>query len=182
MGRPRKSAKVIELHGNRAKLSKEELERREKQEAELAPTIASSSKAPADLSELERECWELHATELNHLGLLTVLDLAAFRLMVCQPYEMAMAGRAAMFEQPLTKAGLPDRRSKPKLTVVHVDAAHGVLRRHPGFLVWKAGVEMYRQGCGHFGLTPSSRVNLRPGAPVGDHATEDDDDDSFFGT
>lgn len=178
-GRPAQSAKVIELRGNRSKLSKKEIAERDAAEVKPRPV---STKAPADLSPDELECWNLHASELNALGLLTVLDIASFRLLVCQPYEMAKVARASMLMQPTKKDGTPDGRRKPTLAVVAEDTAHGGgLKRHPAFLVWKQSLELYRMGCAHFGLTPSSRVGLRPGAPVG-AGHDDDDDDEFFGT
>lgn len=164
------------MRGNRSKLSKKELAEREASEVSPHPV---APKKPADLSADEAECWDLHAGELDRLGLLTVLDGVSFRLLVCEPYAMAKAARVSM--RPTKADGTPDQRRKNAVQVVIPDPDHGGLRRHPGFLVWKQAVEMYRLGCAHFGLTPSSRVGLRPGAPVGS-VPDDEDDDAFFGT
>lgn len=170
-------AKVIRLRGNRSKLSERELAEREASEVKPRPV---STQAPADLSPVELECWKAHAPELNALGLLTVLDVVSFRESVCGPYEMIRAARESMMAHPTKSDGTPDRRRKPTLQVVTVDSS-GVLRRHPGFLAWKASVELYRMGCREFGLTPSSRVGLRPGAPIGLERDDDEDDEAFFG-
>lgn len=176
MGRRPLPAAVIKLHGNRSKLSEAELEERLRSEIRPNPV---SPRRPSDLSPDERACWDMHAPELDRLGLLTVLDGAAFRLLVCQPYAVSMA---AFREMVAKKAdGTPDRRRR-QITVVVPDAHHGGEKRHPAIVVWKQATDQYRSGCVQFGLTPMSRVGLRPGAaPIG--TVEDEDDDSaFFGT
>jgi P27 family predicted phage terminase small subunit len=167
-------ANVHRLRGNPSKLSKRELEQRERDE--IKPRLVAV-KAPADLSPLERECWDLHAAELDHLSLLTVLDIAAFRLLVCGPYEMARAARELL--RPRKADGTPDRR-RTGLELLHVDG--DTLRTHPAYRIWRQSIEAYRMGCREFGLTPSSRVSLRPGAAVGTVPDDDEDDDLFFGT
>jgi phage terminase small subunit len=168
-------ANVIRMTGNRSELSEAELAEREQVKPE-----PRTSRAPKDLSALERECWELHAPELERLALLTVLDPVSFRLLVCQPYEMAVLSRDAM--RPRKADGSIDRRKKG-LEVVIADEQHGGLRRHPAFLTWRQSIESYRAGCALFGLSPADRVGLRPNAPVGAPLDDDEDDDSaFFGT
>lgn len=175
-GPKRQSAQIIRMRGNRSKLSDKEIEQREA--AEVKPHPAAPSR-PTDLSPLERECWDLHAPELEHLGLLTVLDGASFRLLVCQPYELAAISLEEM--RARTKTGAIDRRRKNRQVVVD-DEAHGGKKRHPAFLTWKQSVDLYRAGCHEFGLTPASRVDLRPGAPVGAEPDDEDDDNAFFGS
>lgn len=168
-------ADVIELRGNRSKLTDEQLaERRASTPAPkpLAP------KAPKDLSPVARECWQHHASELEHLGLLTVLDGAAFRL-ACEAYALAVAALGEM--RPKKADGTPDGR-KRGFEVLLRDKDHEP-RRHPAFIVWKQATDEYRSWCSEFGMTPSARVGLRPGASVGTVADDDEDDDSaFFGT
>lgn len=162
---------IVALRGG----SEAEVERRAAEEVKPHPV---SPKRPADLSPLERECWDLHAPELDRLGLLTVIDAGAFR-MVCQAYASARAAWESM--RPRKADGSIDAR-KRGIEVVVPDTAHGGLRRHPGFLVWKQAQDAYRAWCSEFGLTPSSRVGLRPGVPIGSAEDEDDDDAAFFGS
>lgn len=176
-GRRPEPATIHRLRGNPSGLSEEELQRREASEVKPHPIAPT---APRDLSHLERECWEMHAAELDRLGLLTLLDGASFRLLVCQPFEMAILARDSM--RPRKKDGTPDLR-KRALDLIIADPDHGGgLRRHPGFLVWKQAVAEYRAGCRDFGLTPMSRVGLRAGAPIGSEVDDDDNDSAFFGT
>lgn len=162
---------VVALRGG----SQADVDRRAAEEVKPHPV---SPKRPGDLSPLERECWDQHAPELDRLGLLTVIDAAAFR-MACQAYALAIAAWQSMRERKAD--GSIDNRKK-SIEVVTPDTAHGGLRRHPGFLVWKQAQDAYRAWCSEFGLTPSSRVGLRPGAPIGSAADDDDDDEAFFGS
>lgn len=167
-------ASVIELRGNRSKLTGEELEERRRSEIRPNPV---SPRRPSDLSPDERACWDMHAPELDRLGLLTVLDGAAFRLLVCQPYALVMT---SFREMMVRKAdGTPDRRSK-RVAVVVPDSNHGGEKRHPAFVAWSQALNLYRAGCIQFGLTPMARVGLRPAAPIGTVADEDEDE-AFFG-
>lgn len=175
-GRPPLPSNVVRIRGNRSKLSEEQLRERERNEVKPHPV---APRAPKNLSPLERECWDQHAKELDSLGLLTVLDGASFRLQVCMPYALVFEALDSM--RPRKGDGTIDRRKKG-FEVVIPDPDHGGFRRHPGFLVWKQSVDQYRLGCREFGLTPSSRVGLRPGAPVGSVADDEDDDEKFFGT
>lgn len=180
-GRPgpaRQSADVIRLHGNRSKLSKAELEERDAQEVKAEPV--RDLDPPKDLSPDAAACWKMHAPELERLGLLTRLDLGSFRL-ACETYAMALAAMAAM--RPRRSDGEPDGRRRG-YEVVTVDKAHGGdLRKHPAFAVFNMAVNTYRAWCADFGLTPSARVTLRPGAAAGAGAPSEADDDGFdFGT
>lgn len=176
-GRVPKSADVIELTGNRSRLSKAEIDARRAAEVKARPLRTT---APSDLAPLERECWEAHAPELERLGLLTVLDSGAFRF-ACTSY---MVARSAIEQMRPTKAdGTPDARRKG-VVVTDTDRVHGgMLKRHPAVLTYFAAVRDYRAWCVEFGLTPSSRIGLRPaaGAPAGARAEREDDDDFDFG-
>lgn len=177
MGRRPESATIHRLRGNPSKLTEEELAAREASEVKPNPVAPHR---PADLSPLERQCWDAHAPELDRLGLLTVLDGSSFRLLVCQPFEMAVLARDSM--RPKKADGSADRRRRD-LELVIADPDHGGgLRRHPGFLIWKQAVAEYRSGCRDFGLTPSARVGLRSGQPIGSEPDDDDNDEAFFGT
>lgn len=173
-------AEVIDLHGNASKLSREEIERRRASEVKARPM---SARAPADLSPHARECWQTHAPELVKLGLLSVLDSGAFRL-ACESYALALYALESM--RPTRADGEPDGRTT-RLSPIDVDRVHGGQpRKHPGFSVFNMAQNAYRGWCVEFGLTPSSRVGLRPGAmlPAGSDGAEgaDSDDDDFFGT
>lgn len=177
-GRQRQSATIHRLRGNPSKLSEAELERREAEEIKPAPI--GTTRRPADLSPIERECWDAHAAELERLALLTVLDAQTFRVLVCGPYEVARLAKDLM--RPRKADGSIDRRRRG-LELVLPDPDHGGARRHPAFVVWKQALAEYRAGCKEFGLTPAARVGLRPAAPIGAVPDDDDDDDSaFFGT
>lgn len=171
------SADVIELGGNRSKLSAEEIERRRAEEVKPRPL---RPEPPEWLSPFALECWQMHAPELEHLGLLTRLDAGAF-VLACEAYGLA---REALEELRVKKAdGTPDQRTKRR-TVVDVDRVHGgMLKKHPAFSVFTQSSNLYLRFCGEFGLTPSSRVSLRPGAsgPSLEEGPGGDADDAFFG-
>lgn len=173
------SAEVIELGGNRSKLSAEEIEARRAREVKARPLRPDP---PKTLSPFARECWEAHAPELESLGLLTVLDRGSFE-MACEAYALAREALEAM--RPRRADGQADSRTHRR-EVIDVDKGHaGNLKKHPAFSVWNMAQNAYRAWCAEFGLTPSARMNLRPasagaiGAAGGDR---DDDDDAFFGT
>lgn len=174
-----KSADVIELHGNPGKFSKEEIERRRAAEVKARPLRL---RAPADLSPLERECWDLHAPELQRLGLLSVLDAGSFR-MACTAYALAISALVEL--RPKKSDGTPDGRKKG-FSVVDVDKVHGgMLKKHPAVEVYFRAADQYRRWAIEFGLTPSSRIGLRPaaGASAGGDSSDGADDDGFdFGT
>lgn len=179
-GPPQQSADVVVLGGNRSKLSDEQIAARRRAEASLTPRPLRP-KPPADLTIVERECWDLHAPELERLGLLSVLDSGAFRL-ACSAYALAMAALESM--RPRKADGTPDERKKSFEVVVGDPAHGGGLKRHPGTLIFSVASKEYRGWCVEFGLTPSARVGLRPGRqapPLGEDDGEDADD-SFFGT
>lgn len=153
------SAEVIELHGNPSKLSKQEISDRRAREVKPRPI---APKVPPDLHPYARECWEQHARELQALGLLTVLDSASFRLL-CEWYAIALEALEALRRRK--RDGTVDQRTR-RYDVIQADPSHsGVLRRHPALLVLKQATAEYRGLCREFGLTPSSRVGLRPAAP-----------------
>lgn len=177
-GPPPMTADVIELTGNRSKLSAEEIEERREREVKARPLHLDP---PKSLSPFARECWEAHAPELEALGLLTVLDRGSFEL-ACETYGLA---RQALEDlRPRRADGEPDARTNRR-QVVDVDRGHaGNLRKHPAFAVFNMASNSYRGWCAEFGLTPSSRVALRPGRAGGPVAGESgaDGDDAFFGT
>lgn len=174
------SADVVEIRGNRSKLTKEQIEQRRAQEVKARPLRA---RPPADLSPLERECWDAHAPELQRLGLLSTLDAGSFRL-ACTSYAIAVSALLEM--RPKKADGTPDARKKG-VAVVDVDRNHGgMLKKHPAVEVYFRAAADYRRWAIEFGLTPSSRIGLRPaaGSPgAGGGSSDDVDDDDFdFGT
>lgn len=174
------SADVIELRGNASKLSREELE--ERRESTPRPQPVRAATPPADLSPYARECWQLHAPELDALGLLSVLDRGSFRL-ACETYALA---REALDEMRPKKAdGTPDERTHRREVIV-ADKVHGGIKRHPAFLIYDTSQRAYLRWCVEFGLTPSARIGIRPaagGRPVpGDEGDGGDNGDrAFFG-
>lgn len=171
MGRKPEDSNVIRLRGN-DRLA-------DAREAATPRPHPVAPKPPKELSHWAKVCWTEHAPELERLGLLTVLDGAAFRFL-CEDFAIAVSALLAM--RPSKKDGTPDRRSH-QLQVVVADTVHGGVKRNPAFLIYKQAVGDYRDWCAKFGLTPRDRINLRPGAPIGAEPDEDDGDDaSFFGT
>ncbi len=173
-------ADVIELHGNRSKLSKAELEARRELEVKAEPV--KDTDPPKHLSPMARECWRRHAPELDRLGLLTRLDLGSFEL-ACESYAIAVSALEAM--RPRRADGEVDGRRRGYEVVV-VDHGHGgTVRRHPALTAFNMAANTYRSFCSEFGMTPSSRVTLRPAAGRGapSSSSSADDDDAFdFGT
>ncbi len=170
-GPRRLSADVIRLRGNRSKLTKRQLAKRE----ELHPRPIAPS-PPADLSPLELECWRHHAPELEHHGLLTALDGVSYRHL-CSAFALAVSCLEAM--RPRKADGTPDRRRKGYEVVV--PDRRGSLKKHPAFTQWRQATQTYLALCREFGLTPASRVGLRPTAAVVRSHEDDGDDDEFFG-
>lgn len=178
-GPPRLPANVVRIRGNASKLSAEELEAREAEEVKARPLRPGP---PAHLSPHARECWQKIAPELEHLGLLTVLDGPGFEL-ACETYALAKYALEEL--RPKKADGTPDGRKKhPEL--LDVDRAHGQMtKKNPAFAVYAQASREFRAWCVEFGLSPSARASLRPGARgavAGEVPDREDDDDAFFGT
>lgn len=166
-GPPKLDAAVIELRGNRSKLTEEELAARREEEAKLKPKPLRPTK-PAWLSKYAAECWDLHAPELERMALLTKLDAGAFAL-ACESFALA---RTALEElRPRRADGEVDQRKKG-LTTTEVDRVHGgMLKRHPAAALYLQASGDYRRWCDQFGLTPSARLGLRPARSSGSSAS-----------
>lgn len=120
------------------------------------------------------------APELERLSLLSVLDSPAFRF-ACSSYALAVTALGDM--RPRKTDGTIDARKKG-IVLTEVDRAHGgMLKTHPAFRAYMQAVKDFRAWCVEFGLTPSARLGLRPGAqPPMPGADDEDSDDEFFGT
>lgn len=179
-GPPKLDAAVIELRGNRSKLTEEELAARRAEEAALKPKPLRPTK-PTWLSKYAAECWDLHAPELERMALLTKLDAGAFAL-ACESFALA---RTALEElRPRKGDGTIDRRQKG-LTTTEVDRVHGgMLKRHPAAALYLQASGDYRRWCDQFGLTPSARIGLRPARSSGPSSSTggagDDDGSAGF--
>lgn len=174
MSRPGRKPKPLHLvAGHRTKAELEERERSTPKPRPIAP------RRPPHLSAAERECWDHHAPELERLGLLTGLDLGAFRL-ACASYALAVTALEEM--RPRKADGSVDRRRRGFVVTV-ADPKYGTeaIKRHPAFSVYAAAGRDYRDWCARFGLTPSDRVGLRAGASWPDPTVDEDDDAAFFG-
>lgn len=180
MGRKKLSADVVELFGNRSKLSKAEIEARRDDEVQ-APK-AKGAQAPGHLSTFARECWAETAPELERLGLLSTIDLRLFEEL-CEAYALARSALEAM--RPKKADGTPDLRRRG-FELVLDDPHHGGVRKHPAFAVWNMSTNTYAALCARFGISPLSRVGLRPGTigkPGTPEAGAGAGDDGFdFGT
>jgi phage terminase small subunit len=109
-----------------------------------------------------------------------VLDAGSFRF-ACASYALAVTALGEMRHRK--EDGSIDRRRKG-FVLTEVDRVHGgMLKTHPAFRAYMQAVKDYRAWCVEFGLTPSARLGLRPGAqPPMPGADEHEDDDEFFGT
>ena len=146
-----KSADVIDLTGNRGKLSA----------AEIKATPLRSD-PPEGLSTHARTAWKELAPELERLKLLTVLDSPSFFL-ACESYAIARSALEAM--RPRRRDGEIDQRAKNTLALIEVDHAHGgQTRKVPAATVFFQASREFRSWCAEFGITPSSRLKLRPAA------------------
>jgi P27 family predicted phage terminase small subunit len=166
---------VVRMRGNRSQLTEAELEERERSEVKPHPV---APRRPAGLSSDARACWDALAPELDRLGLLTVVDGQSFAL-ACESYALAVQALREM--RPRKADGTLDGRRKGREVVVP-DMNHGGMKRHPAFVAYKQAVDDYRAWCREFGLTPSARVGLRSGAPIGSVPDDDEDDSAFFGS
>lgn len=175
MPRHREPVALHLLKGNPSKLSKEEIERREAEEIKPHPV---KPRPPADLAPKARECWDALSAELDRLGLLTVIDGQAFRL-ACEAYALALECLEQM--RPRKADGTIDARRKTREVVVS-DLHHGGQKRHPALGVYFSASREFREWCKVFGLGPSFRMALRPGAPIGTVPDDEDDDSAFFGS
>ena len=154
-----KSADVIALTGNRGKLSAAEIEARRAAEIKATPL---RSDPPEGLSTHARTAWKELAPELERLKLLTVLDSPSFFL-ACESYAIARSALEAM--RPRRRDGEIDQRAKNTLALIEVDHAHGgQTRKVPAATVFFQASREFRSWCAEFGITPSSRLKLRPAA------------------
>lgn len=153
------SADVIEMSGNRGKLSAAEIEARREAEIKATPL---RSEPPAGLSKYALEAWKELEPELQRLKLLSVLDSPSFFL-ACESYAIARAALEAM--RPRRKDGEIDKRAPNTLALIEVDHAHGgQTRKVPAVTVFFQASREFRSWCAEFGISPSSRLKLRPAA------------------
>lgn len=179
---PRKPAEVHDL-ANRSKLSEEELAARRAEEDRLRPRPIVPKK-PADLSPYASEAWDLHAPELERLGLLTMLDGGGFAL-ACETFALA---RYALEElRPRKADGTVDQRTRRREVVERDNAHGGMLKKHPAATVFLQAQAAYLRWCSEFGLTPAGRLGMlrvgTPGRPADAAGGADGDRDvgSFLG-
>ncbi|MCC7369681.1 MAG: phage terminase small subunit P27 family [Chloroflexi bacterium] len=131
----------------------EKLNRTEPKPRPVAP------KCPTWLDlEAKRE-WRRVAPELERLGLLTVVDMAALAG-YCQSYSTWRTASRALAEHGLT-----------------YEAANGNIRQRPEATIANKALAEVRQFCQEFGLTPSARSRMS--LPEGFGAADDGDDDPF---
>jgi P27 family predicted phage terminase small subunit len=177
-GPNRQPAEVIELHGNPAGLTKAEIEDRRQNDVKarpLRPTV------PNYLSPYARECWNMLAPELESLGLLSVLDAPGF-ILCCETWAIA---RYALDDlRPRKADGTPDGRTRRPQLVDRDESHAGNSKKHPAAAIYFQAAALFNRYCVEFGLSPSARVALRPGArPTVPGGTPGEDEDrEFFGT
>lgn len=174
-------ADVVELHGNRGKLSAEELEERRQAEKLYKPRPLRPRK-PAGLSPYAADCWDMLVPELESMGLLAVIDAPGF-LIACETWAL---WKYALEELLPKKAdGTVDRRKK-RPVLLERDGDHGgVMRKNQAFSLAMQSSREFRAWAIEFGLSPSARASLRPavGKPrSGSGSAETSDDDFDFGT
>ena len=75
-----------------------------------------------------------------------------------------MAREALEEMRPRKADGSADRRTNRREVVAVDGARRGNVKRHAAYAVFNMASNTYRSWCVEFGLTPSARVSLRPGA------------------
>lgn len=105
-------------------------------------------KCPSWLDAEARKEWRRIAPELDRLGLLTVVDMAALAG-YCQSYSTWKAATEALNRHGLT-----------------YEATNGNIRQRPEAAIATRALAEVRQFCQEFGLTPSARARMTlPEAP-----------------
>jgi len=112
---------------------------------------------PGWLEPEARRLWRSLAPELDRLGLLTILDRAAFAA-YCTAYARWRAAEAIIAKEG---AVVPGRGGVPK--------------KHPAVTIAKQSMELLRRFGEEFGLSPQSRGRLNISPP------DQDDEDDFEG-
>ncbi len=90
-----------------------------------------------------------YAPMLEEMGRLTLLDTAAFTRMAIAWGKMMEAAQTLSYEG---------------ITIQATERGKDVEKRHPAALVYQNNEQILRQGFAEFGMTPSARRALRPGA------------------
>lgn len=116
-------------------------------------------KCPSWLDKGARAEWRRIAPELERIGLLTTIDMAALAG-YCQSYSTWKAATEALAEHGLTYT-----------------AANGNIRQRPEVTIASKALAEVRQFCQQFGLTPSARSRMM--LPESYGAFSDDEDSPF---
>lgn len=161
MGAAKRSARVIELHGNPSKVDVEARAAREVRPDPISPA------PPEWLTPRARALWRYLAPELERDALLTKRDRETFAFLVT---EAALA-------IDCLDAMRPDKRSG--FVILEDDPGHGGrTRRHPALIAYGTSVGRYLHLAREFGLSPRMRLPLEIGADV--PADDGDEDDDLF--
>lgn len=103
---------------------------------------------PDHLDDVAAQEWQRIAPELESLGLLTQVDLAALAA-YCQAYSRWIAAEAVIAAQGITYT-----------------SEKGMIRPHPAVSIAKESMRLIREFVSEFGLSPASRTRIRVSAPV----------------
>lgn len=133
MGRPPKPTALKLLEGNPGKRA---LNRNEPKPQPIAP------RAPLWLNADARREWRRVAPELERLGLLTRVDMAALAS-YCEAYALLMRAAKAIDAEGLV-----------------LTSQSGYAQPHPAVGIVQRSMQNIRAFCSEFGLTPSSRGRM----------------------
>lgn len=161
----KRSARVIELHGNAGKVNVPEREEREVRPDPIVPTPPSWLRDPVAIA-----TWKFLAPELERDALLTVRDREAFAFL-CTHAAIAVAALKQL--QP--------NKAKP-MELLELDESHqGRTRRSPLLMIYRGAVADFRAAAHDFGISgPKSRLPLELGAPPAHDDDDDEDADGLF--
>lgn len=114
-------------------------------------------RCPAWLDKEAKKEWRRVAPELERLGLLTVVDMAALAG-YCQSFSTWKTAAEAIAEKGLT-----------------YEAANGNIRQRPEVVIANKALAEVRQFCQQFGLTPSARSRMMLPETFGNFTDGEDD-------
>lgn len=140
MGTPGRKPKPTAVHKLQGNPSKKKLDNTNEPRPKTRPEMPYGLKTH---SPMVAKLWEQHAPEMERLGLLTGLDVGAYRLLL-QHYLFALQAAKQVDVDGMFRLD-----------------ENGVERKHPGMQVFRDNSEMYRKWASEFGLTPSSRSRLK---------------------
>jgi P27 family predicted phage terminase small subunit len=133
--------------------------------AHVDPADRDTRPKPANLADIRaidaasQEFADRFGPLLSDRGILTDIDRAAFELLTWTHSIVTIAGRHLVNEGLLLKY------------------PHGATRKSPYYAMFRDASKMFLALCGEFGMTPASRLRVKPEL----NANTDELEDLFFG-